>query len=80
MSDGPTSSDLTREVQAALSRKLPWWDRVKTWIMARLALPGHDTAGHATDGGYWGGITMWDLAKALGARTKATAATMFLRR
>jgi len=48
--------------------------------MARLALPGHDTAGHAADGGYWGGITMWDLAKALGARTKATAATMFLRR
>ena len=62
----------------ALNRRLPWWGRVKAWLMARLTLPGDSSPG--TAGGYWGGITMWDLAKALGARARHAAATAFLRR
>ena len=49
--DGPTSSDLTRLVQAALRRSLPWHERLRLWL-SRLKSRA------ATMGGYWGGVTM----------------------
>lgn len=53
MSQPPTSSDLTKLVQQALNRRIPWYQRARLWL-SRIKSRA------ATMGGYWGGITMRD--------------------
>ena len=58
------SQPMRDEVDAALGRKLPWRDRLVAWLRSKIpGLEGGESG--ATNGGYWGGITMWDRFKAL---------------
>ena len=41
--------------------------RIVAWLTAHIQLGGKTGA---TNGGYWGGITMWDRAKALLTRRR----------
>lgn len=64
-----SSEDLDRILRDSLSRRLRWRDRLVAWLLARVE------KGLGPNGGYWGGVTMWDRLKAAAAR-----ATAFFRR
>lgn len=63
--DAPTSRLLHDVVQEALARPLPWRQRLIAWLMSKVTgISGRE----GTAGGYWGGVTMWDVVKAAAAR------------
>lgn len=62
-------TDINNEALSQPVPRLVWWRRLIAWFKA------HAAGGAATNGGYWGGVTMWDRLKAAAAR-----ATAFLRR
>lgn len=61
MTQPPNSRDLHNIVQAALRQRIPWRTRLADWLLARL--PARISSKLAKNGGYWGGVTMWDRRK-----------------
>jgi hypothetical protein len=74
---GPSSEDLEAVLQDALARPLSWRERLIAWLMSRVT---GVTGREGTAGGYWGGVTFWDVVKAAAARAGQAAVGMFLRR
>jgi hypothetical protein len=80
--DRPVRPQLTEPLNEALSQPVPrpsWRRRLAAWLVARLGLE-RLSGREGTAGGYWGGVTFWDVLKAAATRAKTAAATMFLRR
>lgn len=65
MSEEKPSEQLDALAQEALSRPIPLRQRIIAWLMAHVTgISGRE----GTAGGYWGGVSMWDVVKAAAAR------------
>ena len=65
MTEPKPSEQLDALAQEALARPLPWRQRLIAWLTFRVTgVSGRE----GTAGGYWGGVTFWDVVKAAAAR------------